>query len=225
MPARGWWILTRTWIQSPPSIQAQQIGLTGTYSNSFPRADGLERHSRRFGHSTVGPVQAYHLVVYKTTGNTSLIWVHNNHTYKFGGEVITDGDKMQNRTYTNGVLNFSPNETGLPSLNGVSLPATVGYAYASFLLGGVDSGTIGVPAETRMGSHSLSGFAQDSWKVTRKLTLDYGLRYDFQTYLKDDKGYLGIFSPSTPNPAAGGRLGAEIFEGVRRGPLQLRLLA
>jgi hypothetical protein len=196
--------------------QAQQLGLTGAYSSYFPELTGLSGAQGGLA-STVGPVQAYHLVIYKTTGNTSLIWVHNNHTYKFGGEVITDGDKMQNRTYTNGVLNFSPNETGLPSLNGVSLPATVGYAYASFLLGGVDSGTIGVPAETRMGSHSLSGFAQDSWKVTRKLTLDYGLRYDFQTYLKDGKGYLGIFSPSTPNPAAGGRLGAEIFEGYGGG--------
>ncbi|HEY6345233.1 MAG TPA: hypothetical protein VIY49_27375 [Bryobacteraceae bacterium] len=195
---------------------AQQLGLTGTYSDYFPELGGLSGAQGGLA-AAVGPVQAYHLVNYKTTGNTSLTWVHNNHTIKFGGEVVADGNKMTNSTYTYGVLDFSPNETGLPSLNGVSLPNTVGFAYASFLLGEVDSGTIGVPAVTRMGTHSLAGFAQDSWKVTRKLTVDYGLRYDFQTYLKDANGYYGVFSGSTPNPAAGGRLGAEIFEGYGGG--------
>jgi hypothetical protein len=195
---------------------AEQLGLTGTYSDYFPELTGLSEAQGGLA-ATVGPVQAYGLVVYKTTGNTSLTWVHNNHTFKFGGEVGADGDKMTNSTYSNGVLNFSPNETGLPSLNGVSLPNTVGFSYASFLLGGVDSGTIGVPAVTRMGSHSLAGYAQDSWKVTRKLTVDYGVRYDFQTYLKDSNGYYGVFSGSTANPSAGGRLGAEIFEGYGGG--------
>ena len=55
----------------------------------------------------------------------------------------------------------------------------------------------------------MSGFAQDSWKVTRRLTLDYGLRYDFSTYLQDGNGYYGIFSPSTPNPNAGRTAGRD----------------
>ena len=54
-----------------------------------------------------------------------------------------------------------------------------------------------------MGSHALSGFAQDSWKVTRKFTLDYGLRYDYSTYLKEQYGRAPFFSPTTPNPATG----------------------
>ena len=41
------------------------------------------------------------------------------------------------------------------------------------------------PAQMKLGSHGIGLFAQDSWKVTRKLTLDYGLRYDFQTYLQE----------------------------------------
>ncbi|MBV9746814.1 MAG: TonB-dependent receptor, partial [Acidobacteriia bacterium] len=102
-------------------------------------------------------------------------------------------------------------------MNGISLPATVGFSYASFLMGLPDNGFDAVPAVTHMGAHSISGFAQDSWKVTRKLTLDYGLRYDFSTYLRDGHGYYGIFSPSTPNPNAGGRPGAIIFEGYGGG--------
>src|SRR6185503_18015135 len=52
---------------------------------------------------------------------------------------------------------------------------------------------------------------QDTWKVTRKLTLDYGLRYDYQTYLKEQYGRMPIASFSTPNPTVGGRLGAVLY--------------
>src|SRR5262249_27695703 len=52
-----------------------------------------------------------------------------------------------------------------------------------------------------------------SWKVTRKLTLDYGMRYDYSTYLREQHGRLAQFSPTTPNPSAGGLHGAVIFEG------------
>jgi hypothetical protein len=97
------------------------------------------------------------------------------------------------------------------------LASTVGYSYASFLLGAVDNGFSAVPVVNHMGAHSFSGFAQDSWKVTRKLTVDYGLRYDFSTYLQDGNGYYLIFSPSTANPNAGGRPGAIIGEGYGGG--------
>jgi hypothetical protein len=93
----------------------------------------------------------------------------------------------------------------------------VGFPYASFLLGAVHSGAIGVPSKTRVGSHALSWFVQDSWKVTRKFTLDYGLRYDFQTYLREQPGVTPEFSASTPNPSAGGRLGAVVFDGYGPG--------
>jgi hypothetical protein len=195
-----------------------ELGLTGTNSPYFPVLETLNGAAGAGGLSiTTGPGVVEHLVYYKPTGNTNLTWVKNNHTYKFGGEVMTDGYKIFNTTYSMGWLAFSPNETGLPALNGVSLPSTVGFNYASFLLGAVDSGIDGTPAATRMGAHALSGYAQDSWKVTRRLTLDYGLRYDFSSYLKDGNGYYIIFSPSTPNENAGGRLGGLIGEGYGGG--------
>lgn len=201
-----------------------QLGLTGTNSTLFPvigavvgAANSTLLENQGGMSYTTGAGNQIHLIYRKPTGNTSLTWVHNNHTYKFGGEVMVDGYQMFNETYTMGWFNYSPNETGLPALNGVSLASTVGFSYASFLMGRVDNGIDAVPAVTHMGAHSLSGFAQDSWKVTRRLTIDYGLRYDFSTYLRDGNGYYGIFSPSTPNPNAGGRLGAIIFEGYGGG--------
>jgi hypothetical protein len=197
---------------SPPFNAATQLGLKGTNTDLFPVIGGLSAPQGGVA-AGMGPANALFLVYYKPTGNVSLTWVKNNHTYKFGGEFMAEGYKAFNQTYTNGWLEFSPNETGIPALNGVSLPSTVGFPYASFLIGAVDNGYDGIPNTTRMGSHALSGFAQDSWKVTRKLTLDYGLRYDFATYLREEHGFYGIFSPSTPNPSAGGRLGAVIYEG------------
>jgi len=190
----------------------QQLGFTGTYSTLFPVIGGLSGAQGGMA-AGMGPGNQIHLIYRKPTGNTSLTWVRNNHTLKFGGEYMVNGYQMFQETYTNGWLTYSPNETGLPALSGVSLASTVGYSYASFLLGAVDNGFNAVPVVNHMGAHSISGFAQDSWKVTHKLTIDYGLRYDFSTYLQDGNGYYLIFSPSTPNPNAGGRLGAIIGEG------------
>jgi hypothetical protein len=197
-----------------------QLGLTGTYSTLFPTIGAVvgAANSTLFSSQggmgyTMGPGNQIHLIYRKPTGNASLTWVRNNHTFKFGAELMVNGYQNFNETYSNGWLNYSPNETGLPALNGVSLPSTVGFPYASFLLGAVDGGFNALPVANHMGAHSISAFAQDSWKVTRKLTLDYGLRYDFSTYLRDGHGYYLIWSPSTANPNAGGRLGAIIGEG------------
>src|SRR5579872_1715189 len=201
-----------------------QLGLTGTNSTLFPVIGAVvgAPNSTLLGNQggmnyNTGSGNQIHLIYRKPTGNTSLTWVHNNHTYKFGGEVMVNGYQMFNETYTMGWFNYSVADTGMPALNGVSLPSTVGFSYASFLMGRVNNGIDAVPAVTHMGAHSISWFAQDSWKVSRTLTLDYGLRYDFSTYLQDGNGYYGIFSPSTPNPNAGGRLGAIIYEGYGGG--------
>jgi hypothetical protein len=215
---------TRINDHSPSFNAASELGLTGTNSNLFPVFGSLGEAQGGLGapatstlSDIMGPGNQIHLTYRKPTGNVSLTWVHNNHTMKFGGDVYADGYQMFNQTYSMGWLEFSPNETGLPSLNGVSLPGTVGFNYASFLIGAVDNGFDAVPGATHMGSHAMSGYGQDSWKATRKLTIDYGLRYDFSTYLKDGNGYYGIFSPSTPNPAAADLPGAIIYEGYGGG--------
>jgi hypothetical protein len=48
--------------------------------------------------------------------------------------------------------------------------------------------------------------------VTRHLTLDYGLRYDYVTLLREEHGRMQSGSFTTPNPLAGGRLGNVIYE-------------
>ncbi|HEX5430629.1 MAG TPA: TonB-dependent receptor, partial [Bryobacteraceae bacterium] len=192
---------------------ASGIGLKGTYTNIFPSIGGLSTNQGGLNPG-LGPGSIAQLVNTKPTANASLTWVHNNHTYKAGGEMILEGYPAFNQTYANTWIRFDSVESGLPSTNGQPLAGgTPGFPYASFLLGAVDNGFVGLPSKSRMGSHAFSWFVQDSWKMTRKLTLDYGLRYDFQTYLKEQYGRIPYFSASTPNPTAGGRLGAVAFDG------------
>ncbi len=162
----------------------------------------------------MGPGQQSHVFEEKPTFNASTTWVRGNHTYKLGAEAIFDGYPASVLAASNGSFAFSPNETSLPSLIGVNTGgAVVGFPYASFLLGQVDSGNISVPTDTRLGMHAFALFLQDSWKVTHRLTLDYGLRWDFQTYLGEEHGRMPNFSPNVLNPSAGNLPGGIIFEG------------
>ena len=104
-------------------------------------------------------------------------------------------------------------QTGLPSTNGQALAATVGFPYASFLMGAVNQLTVNQPERPRVGKHGLAVYLQDSWKVTRKITLDYGLRYDYATYEREHYGRMADFSSTVTNPAFGNLPGAPIFEG------------
>jgi hypothetical protein len=198
-----------------PRFDDKQIGFNGVNTDLFPYFSVL--NVAQGGMTAFGPPSDFLIKNLKPSATNSLTWVHNNHTYKFGGELIVNGYPSFSETYSAGNMLYSPTETGLPSLNGVSLPASVGFNYASFLIGSPNTGYDSTPAVMRTGNHSLAGFVQDSWKVTRKLTVDYGLRYDFQTYLKEHDGYMFNVSMSTPNPSIGGRLGAIIFEGYGGG--------
>ena len=109
---------------------------------------------------------------------------------------------------------FSNAQTSLPYLNGSTLQGvSPGFPYASFLLGDVQQVSINNPTEPRIGKHQLGMYAQDSWKITRKLTFDYGIRYDYSSYLQEQYGRNPIFGPTVPNPAVGNILGAVFFNG------------
>jgi Carboxypeptidase regulatory-like domain/TonB dependent receptor-like, beta-barrel len=147
------------------------------------------------------------------TYQASLTWVKDNHTYKFGSEVREFGYPLLALAATNGAFNFSANQTAQPyAQSSIIGGRTVGFPYASFLLGLVNSGTVNPPADLRMGKHFIALFAQDSWKITRKLTFDYGLRYDYDTYPREQYGRLPNLAPGLANPAAGGRPGGTIYE-------------
>jgi hypothetical protein len=196
-----------------------QLGLTGPFQpSSFPAWEGMLGANNTGGLQNIGPTGFFGTVdtrEQKTTFVASVTWIKNNHSFKFGGETRIEGYPNANIINTNGQYNFSAAETGLPYLNATG-PAgtggTIGLPYASFLLGAVDNYNVAQPAVAKLGKHSLGLYAQDSWKVTRNFTLEYGLRYDFSTYQREQYGRFGSFSPTVPNAQDGGRLGGVIYE-------------
>jgi hypothetical protein len=141
-----------------------------------------------------------------------LTWVKGNHTFKYGGEFVNDGYPERSQWRSNGAFGISNAETADPWQNLLPFNFAVpsGFSYASFMLGLVDDIQISPYTQTKTGNHSLGLYAQDSWKVTRRLTVDYGLRYDYQTYLTEEHGRMPIASFTTIDPTVG-LPGAEIY--------------
>ncbi len=171
----------------------------------------------------MGAVMQSRFANLKPTANPSLSWIKGNHSYKFGAGLIVESYPGTSKTNANNFYTFNAAQTADPSLilTNTILPSgqSIGFPYASFLLGGYAQGQTAAVARGHMGSHAISFFAQDSWKITPKITLDYGLRYDFQTYLKEQYGRMGSWSPTAWNPKVG-RPGAIQYEGYWPGHCQ-----
>ncbi len=204
------------------------IGLTGTFDTGrFPNISGLLSAVGTGGMQSMGPFVSdgapgcitcgAGLFSFRPTGNTSLTWIKGNHTYKAGTEIIVNNFMNKQDYPGEGAFVFSNGETSEPYLypNTTLAGGYPGFAYASFLLGAVDSGNIGTPTDPHLADSSVSFFIQDSWKVTHKFTLDYGLRYDYQTYIRETDGRMASFSETVPNANAGGLLGGTIYEAAQ----------
>src|SRR5579862_6583908 len=206
---------------TPISSSCPGIGLNGFYANEFPTFGGLTTGTQGGSSLGIGGGGFTNAINHdnKPTANASLTWVKNNHTYKLGGDLYIENIPVVGRADQAGDFNFSNAETSNPALGGIGFAGglNAGFNYASFLLGQPDNYLVAPFSEASLGNHGIGMYIQDTWKVTRKLTLDYGLRYDYQTLLHEQYGRMQDFSAVTPNENAGGRLGGVIYEGYGPG--------
>ncbi|HTA70669.1 MAG TPA: TonB-dependent receptor, partial [Bryobacteraceae bacterium] len=197
---------------------------------TFPLINGLsDSLAGGFGSATqpLGPLNRVNSLYNQFESIASLTWVKGNHTFKFGGELRNGGNYTQ--AASQDTFAFSSAETAMPYLvntnsqivTAISTTASstaniganhIGFPYASFLLGAVDTANIDPYSDVRFGKQQWGFYAQDSWKVTRKLTLDLGLRYDYMRYYQEQYGRAPNFAPNLPNPTAGGELGSVIYQ-------------
>src|ERR1022692_3968219 len=154
--------------------------------------------------------------------NDDFTWTKGHHTFKLGGMLQINHYNGFGRQCEGGCVGFSYEETGVP---GGTNPNAGGNAFASFLLGQADSGQIDTVRFIGQQFTYFAGFVQDDWRITDKLVLNLGLRYDINlppTGLNDS---WSDFSPTTPNPTAGGIPGAVLFAGSGTGRVGSRALA
>ncbi|HEV2400034.1 MAG TPA: TonB-dependent receptor [Candidatus Sulfotelmatobacter sp.] len=105
-------------------------------------------------------------------------WNRGHHTYKFGGRF---GIMQENSVYayqTNGIFYFS-GPFGIGSGNDL----------ADFLFGASDEFSEYSRAPSNEHQKQYAVFAQDEWKVSPRVTLTYGLRYEYTTPETDTHGY------------------------------------
>ena len=146
----------------------------------------------------------------KQTYTANLTWIKGKHSFKFGANLVLEGvinAGLSGVLFTTGTGPTSEPFTPTQSFNGFSS----GFGYASWLLGDYSSVTQNPYTEPRVQAADWSAFAQDSWKLTRKLTLDYGVRYDLFGVDHEQYGRWGQFDETLANANAGGHPGSTIF--------------
>jgi len=135
--------------------------------------------------------------------NDIITAVHGNHSLKFGTDVRVYRYANFQVSSPSGLYSFPASLTGNPQAQ-----TGTGYGLATFLLGAVGSGNLQVNAFPTYVGHSYSFFAGDDWKVNRRLTLNLGLRYDFQAPPVERRGEESNFNPYVQNPANPKLMGA-----------------
>ncbi len=118
-----------------------------------------------------------------------------SHAFKFGGEfeAMTLNSTLNNTS--SGFFTFTQNFTASSPLNPVG-----GSGLASFLLGFPASGSASETYEPSGAMHYPALFAQDDWKVTHKLTLNLGLRWEVEEPFTERYNRLSYFDPSVISP-------------------------
>jgi hypothetical protein len=142
-------------------------------------------------------------------------WVKGRHQIEFGFEARRRTIAAHDQTLDAGSLTFNSNSTDLPDSPNFG---SNGNSFASMMLGQVFSGIRAVPLpEQHFHDSMLAAYVQDLVKLTPKLSLSLGLRYEFPVYAVEDDGQMGLFNPTRPNPAAGNLPGALEFLGKGAG--------
>jgi hypothetical protein len=182
-----------------------KIGLTGVQSTTFPcvkfTAAPYQDVLNNCGDSQFAD-NVFQL-------NDSVSWVKGKHNMKFGGEVRMLQFNVRRLTQASGEFDFNAQET---SLNGIG-----GDPLASALFGLVNTSTLNYGAFSGVRYKDFSLYAQDTYKLSRRLTLNYGLRYDIDLPASEAFNRFSAVDPTLPNPGAGGIPGAYTYFGTGPG--------
>lgn len=141
-------------------------------------------------------------------GSGNLSWIMGRHSLRFGTDYQNqqlNHFQPQGGTFqtARGTFQFSGQSTALQ--NGPS--ADRFNSWADFMLG--DASAAGKvtqiinPDSVRMHTYAL--YAQDQWQATPKLTLTYGLRWEWYPFPRRDHGGVSRFDPATGNVYIGGQ--------------------
>ena len=145
--------------------------------------------------------------------NEALTWQHDRHTVKIGGDYrrqmynnYSPGKLAGSYSFTGAYTSVVPNGTGS------------GYGLADLLLGAPASTSISINDYTyRLNINSAGGYIQDDFKILRSLTLNLGVRWEWDGPYSEANNQFASFSPDVKNPVTGGQ-GNVLFAGRNGNP-------
>jgi outer membrane receptor protein involved in Fe transport len=128
----------------------------------------------------------------------NLTKVHGNHTFKFG---------FYYQRASNSSNSQNPVQSNISFANNASNPLNTGHPFANALLGVYDSY---LQASTKVKQsyfyQDISYYAQDTWKITPRLTLDLGMRFSYYEPFHNIIGPESYFNPSLFDAAKAQRI-------------------
>lgn len=189
----------RNFTRNPESIGAgwaSQLGIPGVSGETMPNFRTSSGGQFFFDF----PGGASQEIAENMSLQENLTVVRGRHTLKAGYELMRTRHNVRVATEPSGVY----------SLGGTEFPfrPNTGNAFASFMLGAVSSATFTKDLATwlpRWWGHAL--YFQDDWKVSQKLSLNLGLRWQYESPFSTKWGQQSQFDPTATDPLTG-RMGA-----------------
>jgi len=182
------------------------LGIKGAHGPTFPQF-AFNNSSQGIGYQGFSSGNNDRHVPNSLPISENLSWVTGRHSFQFGLEWrayqysdLPTGNTSPAYTFNNGQTSYTQNDN------------STGDPFASFLLGLPQKEFLSISSSfPRWNSNYFAAYVQDDFKLRRDLTINLGLRYDFDTTRNDAKGVQSNTSLTTPNPGAGGLPGALVY--------------
>ena len=192
-----------------PDFAATAAGITGLPSGQAAGSFPYEKFSGANAPAPWGPQTGY-------VGNTdtytlldNVQWIRGKHSVTFGGQYEW---LSYNYLYADGgttltTLNYGVNETAQVSGSSAAVVSGTGLPYASYLLGAVDSASYTeyapIAQETGSRYHPFALYANDDYRLTNRLTVNAGLRWDVMPPMREAENRFSFLNPTAINPVTG----------------------
>ena len=132
-------------------------------------------------------------------GVNNWLWSKGRHSLNFGFQVRRSAQDVVDCNACSGTFNFSQRSTSTPDSADNNF-GSYGSSFASFLLGLADSSRRAFAGESKLRNQAFAFYAQDDFKVSKRLTVNAGLRYDILVPFTETHNNIAFVNRTEPNP-------------------------